>query len=129
MYFIITRYRRQEELRRQLAEIQEQKRKLLTASSERELYDTQSSLRSAFSRLGVELEQEESSAQSTPTAASSRPPVTLKPGLTDYHELSVIAELDTPTHITELEEHASTTLMQSILQQHNDTSTDQSQSR
>ena len=67
-------YRRQEELRRQLADIQEQKRKLLSPSTTyRELMDTQNSLRHTLHSLGIDLEEEEANTgQSTPSSESSR---------------------------------------------------------
>ena len=62
-------YRRQEELRRQLADIQEQKRKLLSPSTtHRELMDTQNSLRHTLHSLGIDLEEEANTGQSTPSS-------------------------------------------------------------
>lgn len=58
--------RRQEELRRQLEEIQAQKRKLLAPSSQQELVETQASLRDILGRLGVDMDDGASEAQSTP---------------------------------------------------------------
>ena len=62
-------YRRQEELRRQLADIQEQKRKVLfPTTTHRELMDTQNSLRDTLQSLGINLEEEANTGHSTPSS-------------------------------------------------------------
>lgn len=57
-------------MRRQLADIQEQKRKLLAPSNEQELHDTQDNLRRTLASLGIDLE-DDSMTQSSPLESES----------------------------------------------------------
>ncbi|XP_067944107.1 centrosomal protein of 295 kDa-like [Watersipora subatra] len=104
--------RKQEELRRQLANIQEQKRRLLAPSNQQELVPTQHSLRDTLQELGIDL-ADVSVMESTPFEKRDKPPITAQPHHADHnlHELSIIQEVDTPTHLTSYDE---STLLRSL---------------